>query len=124
VFQQAPGPANPLGSIKLVFPNPYNVYVHDTPARALFNREQRTFSHGCIRVQDASRLAVLVLEDTAWSRESIEAVIRTGRTRTIPLRAPLPVLILYWTASTDLHGELHYYRDVYERDARLLQELD
>jgi murein L,D-transpeptidase YcbB/YkuD len=124
VFQQAPGPANPLGSIKLVFPNPYNVYVHDTPARELFTREQRTFSHGCIRVQDVAQLAVLVLDDTAWTRESIEAVIRTGRTRTIALRAPLPVLILYWTASTDLHGELHYYRDVYERDASLLQELD
>ncbi|MHB1168278.1 MAG: L,D-transpeptidase family protein, partial [Longimicrobiales bacterium] len=124
VFRQKPGPANPLGRIKFMFPNRYNVYLHDTPARELFGREQRTFSHGCIRVEDPLRLAELVLDDVAWSRAAIEAAMADGRTRTIRLEKALPVLLLYWTASTDLHGELHYYRDVYERDAPLLRELN
>lgn len=124
VFRQDPGPANPLGRIKFVFPNAYNVYLHDTPARELFGREQRTFSHGCIRVQDPTRLAELVIDDSAWSRAVIETAIGRAGTRTIRLDRPLPVLILYWTASADLHGELHYYRDVYDRDAPLLNELN
>lgn len=125
VFQQQPGPANPLGVIKFMFPNPYNVYLHDTPARNLFDREQRTFSHGCIRVQDPLTLAELILDDPVrWNRSQLEAAIATGRTRTIPLENPLPVLVLYWTASADLHGELHFYRDVYRRDEALLRALD
>jgi murein L,D-transpeptidase YcbB/YkuD len=123
-FRQDPGPANPLGQVKLVFPNDHNVYLHDTPSRELFEREDRNFSHGCIRVKDPLRLAALVLDDPAWTVDSLRAAIAAGGTRTIPLRRPVPVLILYWTASTDLHGELHYYRDAYRRDARVLQELD
>jgi murein L,D-transpeptidase YcbB/YkuD len=125
VFRQAPGPANPLGHIKFVFPNEHNVYLHDTPSRSLFEREERLFSHGCIRVENPLRLAELVLDDPVlWSRASIEAAISTGETRTIRLERPLPVLILYWTASTDLDGELHFYRDVYKRDAELLAALN
>lgn len=125
VFRQDPGPLNPLGRIKFVFPNPYNVYLHDTPAKSLFEREQRTFSHGCIRVQDPLRLAEQILGDPVrWSRDALEAAIAEGRTRTIPLPKPLPVMLLYWTASADLHGELHFYRDVYGRDAAVLAALD
>ncbi len=125
VFRQEPGPLNPLGRIKLVFPNRYNVYLHDTPSRELFEREQRTFSHGCIRVQDPLRLAELVLNEPArWSRDSLEAAIEQGGTRTIELPRPVPVLVLYWTASTDLHRELHFYRDVYDRDPAVLRALD
>ncbi|HEX6133315.1 MAG TPA: L,D-transpeptidase family protein [Longimicrobiales bacterium] len=124
VFRQDPGPANPLGRIKFSFPNRYNVYLHDTPARYLFEREQRTFSHGCIRVQDPLLLAELALKDARWSTASLRAAIETGATRTIPLNEPLQVLVLYWTASADRHGELHFYRDVYGRDAALLAALD
>jgi murein L,D-transpeptidase YcbB/YkuD len=125
VFRQEAGPANPLGHIKFVFPNEHNVYLHDTPSRSLFEREERLFSHGCIRVENPLRLAELVLGDPVlWSRARIEATIATGETRTIRLERPLPVLILYWTASTDLDGELHFYRDVYERDAELLAALN
>ncbi len=125
VFVQDPGAANPLGRIKLVFPNRYNVYLHDTPARALFGREQRTFSHGCIRVEDPVRLGSLVLQGQGrWTPDAITSAIAAGTTVTIPVSAPLPVLILYWTAATDLHGELHYYSDVYGRDAQLLREID
>ena len=123
-FRQDPGPDNALGRIKLMFPNPYSVYLHDTPARGLFAREQRTFSHGCIRVQDPLHLAELALDDPArWNRRSLEAALASGATRTLILARPLPVLVLYWTAATDLHGELQFYRDVYGRDEALLRAL-
>jgi L,D-transpeptidase YcbB len=124
VFRQEPGPLNPLGRIKFVFPNPHHVYLHDTPSKSLFEREQRTFSHGCIRVQNPIGLAVEILnEPTRWSRASLLAALEPGRTRTVTLDTPLPVLVLYWTASADLHGELHFYRDVYGRDASVLEAL-
>ncbi|HEX6306630.1 MAG TPA: L,D-transpeptidase family protein [Longimicrobiales bacterium] len=123
-FRQDPGADNPLGRIKFLFPNRYNVYLHDTPARYLFERERRTFSHGCIRVQDPLVLAELVLDDARWTAATLRAAIETGSTRTLALTEPLQVLVLYWTASADRHGELHFYRDVYDRDAALLAALD
>jgi murein L,D-transpeptidase YcbB/YkuD len=110
--------------VKLGLPNRYNVYLHDTPSKELFERQERTFSHGCIRVQHVLRLAELVLDDAAWGSDSLKAAIARGATVTIPLRRPLPVLLLYWTAAADLHGELHFYRDVYARDEPLLRALD
>jgi L,D-transpeptidase YcbB len=125
VFRQEPGPRNPLGRIKFVLPNPYNVYLHDTQAHQLFEREQRTFSHGCIRVQQPLQLATLLLNDSSvWNPPVLEKAIATGTRSTIPVDPPMPVLVLYWTASTDLHGELHFYRDLYQRDAPLLRALD
>jgi murein L,D-transpeptidase YcbB/YkuD len=124
-FRQDPGPANALGRIKLVFPNDYNVYLHDTPSRSLFEREERLFSHGCIRVQNPVELAALILDDPArWSVDGLEAAIAPGTTRTIQLERPVQVLVLYWTASADLHGEIHFYRDVYGRDAGVLAALN
>ncbi len=123
-FRQDPGPLNPLGRVKLVLPNRYNVYLHDTPAKQLFQKDDRAFSHGCIRVQDALTLASRVLADPRWTPEALEAAIAEGDTRTLPVARPLPVLVLYWTASTDFHGQLHFYRDIYGRDAPLLQALD
>jgi murein L,D-transpeptidase YcbB/YkuD len=108
-----------------MLPNRYNVYLHDTPQHELFEREQRTFSHGCIRVHEPLELATLILNDSArWSPASLQAAIASGVTRTINLEVPVPVLLLYWTASADLHGELHFYRDVYHRDEVLLGTLD
>jgi murein L,D-transpeptidase YcbB/YkuD len=125
VFQQDPGPANALGRIKLMFPNPYSIYLHDTPTRGLFAAEERLFSHGCIRVEDPLGLAELVLGDPlVWNRETLQAAIRTGKTRTIRLSQPVPVYVLYWTASVDREGDLHLYRDVYDRDPAILAELD
>ena len=124
IFRQQPGPSNPLGRIKFVFPNRFNVYLHDTPQRHLFERDQRLFSHGCIRVQEPLRLAELVLDDPEWTRPALESAIATGETRVIRLHRPIPVLVLYWTASADRHGELHFYRDVYGRDGALLAALD
>lgn len=124
VFRQGPGPTNALGRIKFMFPNAYRVYLHDSPSRELFAREERLFSHGCIRVQDPLRLAELLLEPQGGpDRAALEGLVASGETRTIPLERPLPVLLLYWTASTDLHGEVHFYPDVYERDPTLERAL-
>ncbi len=125
VFRQDPGPLNALGRIKLMFPNRHSVYLHDTPTRGLFAAEQRLFSHGCIRVQEPLALAERVIGDPdAWNVETLEAAIATGETRTIDLDRPVPVLVLYWTASVDLHGELHFYGDPYDRDAAVLAGID
>jgi murein L,D-transpeptidase YcbB/YkuD len=125
VFRQDPGPANALGHIKLMLPNPHHVYLHDTPSRALFDREERLFSHGCIRIQDPLGLAELVLgEPATWNRATLETAIATGQTLTIPLARPVPVFVLYWTASVDPRGIPHFYADVYDRDAGVLAGLD
>jgi L,D-transpeptidase YcbB len=123
-FRQDAGPLNALGRIKFNFPNPYGVYLHDTPSRSLFEREDRLFSHGCIRVQNPLSLAELLLAGQGWSRRRIDDEIATGVTVSIPLEHPLEVLILYWTASADAAGELHFYRDVYGRDAAVLAALE
>jgi murein L,D-transpeptidase YcbB/YkuD len=123
-LRQDPGPLNPLGRIKFSFPNAYSVYLHDTPARALFEREERLFSHGCIRVQDPLLLAELLLDEPErWNRDSLQAAIDAGSTEAIPLRRAVSILVQYWTASADEHGELHFYRDVYHRDAAVLAGL-
>jgi murein L,D-transpeptidase YcbB/YkuD len=125
VFRQEPGPANPLGRLKLMFPNPYRVYLHDTPDRSLFALEARLFSHGCIRVEDPVGLAAEALDEPAtWTREALEAAIAEGKPRTLPLARPLMVHVVYWTAEADPRGTLHFYQDVYGRDAALLAMLD
>jgi murein L,D-transpeptidase YcbB/YkuD len=123
-FRQDPGPANSLGRIKFMFPNEHAVYLHDTPAKQLFDKPERTFSSGCIRVEDPLRLAELVLDDPGWTRAALEQAIATGETRTVRLRRPIPVLLLYWTALADADGTVRFFRDVYGRDKELLAALD
>ncbi len=126
ILEQGPGPTNALGRVKFIFPNSHFVFLHDTPSQALFERASRSFSSGCIRVKDPLELARLLLDDEdAWSAEQIQATLDAVSTRTVHLREPLPVLLLYWTA--DFHpetGEVHFYDDIYSRDAELLNALD
>ena len=123
---QPPGPNNPLGRLKLMFPNPHSVYLHDTPQRNLFAAEGRTFSHGCIRVEGIVDLAVLVLDDSVnWSKEKVEAALATGRTQNVTLKRPIPVLLTYWTAVVGPGDDWpRFYDDVYGRDAAFLAALD
>jgi murein L,D-transpeptidase YcbB/YkuD len=100
------------------------VYLHDTPSRALFQRPRRTFSHGCIRIQDPMALATLLLDDSAWTAAALDSVIALGQEATIPLEHPVPVLMLYWTAWTAQDGALNFRPDVYGRDAGVLAALD
>ena len=124
-FRQGPGPNNALGRIKFMFPNPHAIFLHDTPARGLFAEAERNFSSGCIRVEDPLSLAEIVLGEPArWNRSTLEAVIAGGKTRTLRLPKPWPVLILYWTAELDGEGRVRFLPDRYRRDAALLQALD
>ena len=123
---QPPGPNNALGCIKLMFPNPHHVYLHDTPQRDLFAAEARTFSSGCIRVEKIVDLAVLVIDDPEnWSREKVEATIAAGRTRNVTLKRHIPVFLTYWTAVAGLGGgPPRFFHDVYERDPAMLAALE
>jgi murein L,D-transpeptidase YcbB/YkuD len=117
---QAPGPDNPLGRIKFLLPNPNDVYLHDTPARELFQRVERAFSHGCIRLEQPLELAVLLLGDPEhWSAQAVEAAIDTGQTRTVPVARQVPVMLLYFTAEADQDGVV-FRRDLYQRDGDVL----
>jgi murein L,D-transpeptidase YcbB/YkuD len=118
-FRQRPGADNALGLVKFMFPNRHNVYLHDTPADALFTRIGRAFSHGCVRVEEPEALAQYVLRDQSqWTPEAIHAAMRAGRERYVKLAQPIPVHIVYFTAWVDDRGGLHFQPDVYGYDAK------
>ncbi len=121
---QGPGPQNALGQVKFMFPNPHDVYLHDTPSRELFKKAERAFSSGCIRVSDPLELAEFLLRDQGWDKERIAASIAKGVTETVSLKAPLPIHIEYWTAWVDRQGILNFRNDIYERDQPLWQALN
>jgi murein L,D-transpeptidase YcbB/YkuD len=125
MIRQEPGPTNALGRVKIMFPNPYLVYLHDTPSQTLFEREQRAFSSGCIRTERPLELAELLLASPdRWSRAAIDAAVAAGTTRTIRLPKPVPVLMLYWTVDRDDRGAIIFKPDPYARDPKLLKALD
>ena len=114
---QDPGPRNPLGAVKFVFDNPYSVYLHDTSAPGLFARSYRFLSHGCIRVSDAGDLARrLLASDPEWPEARVDAALRDGVNRTVALRAPIPLHIVYDTAWVAEDGSIQFRDDVYRRD--------
>lgn len=123
-LRQDPGPINALGRIKFMFPNRFNVYLHDTPTRALFDSADRDLSSGCIRVQRPMDLAHwLLADDQTWSAEALERAVASGRTQTVALPELIPVHVQYWTAWVDDDGSVQFRRDVYGRDARLDEAL-
>ncbi|MCB1700540.1 MAG: L,D-transpeptidase family protein [Pseudomonadales bacterium] len=125
MIRQRPGPDNALGRLKIMFPNEHMVYLHDTPSRALFNRSERTFSSGCIRVENAEALAELLLDDPGqWDLAAINAVIASQKTRRVSLREPVPIYLVYWTVQALPGGEVQFKRDPYDRDAVILEALD
>ena len=124
-FRQDPGPQNSLGRIKFMFPNKFDVYLHDTPERWLFGRAERDRSSGCIRVERPLDLAAYLLgDDPAWTREKILETIESGATRVIVLRKPLDVHLLYWTTWLDGEGRIQFRNDIYLRDAALDRALE
>jgi murein L,D-transpeptidase YcbB/YkuD len=125
-LRQDSGPDNSLGTVAFIFPNAFDVYLHDTPAQGLFGLPKRTFSHGCIRVSSARELAAYVLggPDKGWTEERIRNLIADGKNQVIHLDPSLPIYILYNTAVVDPESrELYFYRDVYGRDALLEKAL-
>lgn len=120
---QAPGPGNSLGQIKLDMPNPLTVYLHDTPVKALFDREDRTFSHGCIRTEDLFGLAVKLLAKAGWDRARIDDAVASRVTTRVALDAPLPIYVIYLTAIPRADGSVTYLKDPYGLDSPLAANL-
>lgn len=124
-IRQEPGPGNALGRVKFIFPNPYFVYLHDTPSKSLFGRSARAFSHGCIRTEDPLDLAALLLEDKeGWDRARIDTVVDSAKMTTVTLAEPLTVFLLYWTAEVGEDGIIGFREDIYNRDARIIDGLN
>jgi len=125
-IRQDPGPDNALGTVKLVFPNEYDVYLHDTPAHGLFKKEQRAFSHGCIRMGRPAEMAAWVLggAEKGWSLARVNEVIAGGKRQVVVLDRPVPIYILYRTAYVNPEDNaLYFYEDVYGRDKLLAKAL-
>lgn len=125
-LRQEPGAHNSLGLIKFMFPNPYSVYIHDTPAKRLFIQQVRTFSHGCIRLQKPFELAEYLLSDfPEWDQGSLYEASNTSKYKNhrINLPTPLPVYVLYWTAWMDDQKHIHFRDDIYQRDNAVWQAL-
>lgn len=125
-IRQNPGPRNSLGLVKFIFPNSYNIYMHDTPEQEFFSRTRRDFSHGCIRLERPAQLAAWVLRDNpGWTAEKIRAAMNgTGQNQQVNLVHPIPVLIVYGTVVVSEDGLVHFYDDIYGHDQRLEKALD
>ncbi len=124
-LRQDPGPWNALGRVKFIFPNKYDVYMHDTPSQRLFSRNKRNFSHGCIRVSDPPGLALFILshENSPWTREKIDVILKSGKRKVVRPDVLVPVHITYQTAWVDKDGLICFNRDIYNRDRKLGQAL-
>lgn len=123
MIRQAAGPSNALGQVVVRFPNDHLVYLHDTPAKGLFARQQRAFSSGCIRVQGVLEFAQHLLDDTG-SERNLRSLLADGRTRNVPLAEPMPVILHYWTVHPGAGGRMVFRPDIYQRDNALLRALD
>ncbi|HEY4800368.1 MAG TPA: L,D-transpeptidase family protein [Bacteroidia bacterium] len=119
---QDPGKDNSLGVVLFMFPNPYDVFMHDTPAKNLFNKSEPAFSSGCIRISDAIGLADYLLKNKrGWDRKKIMEVIQSGKTTTVNLAEPIDIYITYFTAWMDEHATLQFRKDIYDQDTLQLE---
>lgn len=123
-LRQEPGPGNALGQVKFIFPNKYSVYLHDTPSKYLFIKQERAFSHGCIRVQNPLSLAEVLLNDKKWNMEKIQEVLDAKKEKIVHLKKPIDVLLLYWTCGFLADGNVFFIEDVYNRDDKILAGLE
>ncbi|MEO6404807.1 MAG: L,D-transpeptidase family protein [Ferruginibacter sp.] len=121
-IRQKPGPNNALGLVKFLFPNSHSIYLHDSPAKSLFDETNRAFSHGCIRLAEPKRLATYLLQDNSyWTESGISDAMHAGIERYVTLKKPFPVFIAYFTSWVDRRGVLNFRKDIYGRDDRLLE---
>lgn len=119
-IRQKPGPKNSLGLVKFLFPNSYNIYLHDSPAKSLFGKSSRAFSHGCIRLAEPEKLANYLLRgDPQWNSEKIKKAMHAGVEKYVTLKNPVPVYIGYLTAWVDNRGRIQFRDDIYNRDVAL-----
>ena len=123
-LRQEPGPLNALGQFKFMFPNDFNVYLHDTPSRNLFAKVNRTFSSGCIRIEKPLEFATWLLSpDPSWSTERLQDLVASGKNGAIRLGKPVPVHLTYATAWVGEGGTMHFAEDIYGRDRLLADAL-
>lgn len=122
--RQKPGPKNSLGLVKFLFPNPFDIYMHDTPAKSLFQFEQRTFSHGCINIKEAKKLAHVILKDDPdWTDEMIDNAMNGEKETTCILKNKIPIYIGYFTTWVNEEtGEIYFYPDVYQKDKEIMSD--
>jgi murein L,D-transpeptidase YcbB/YkuD len=122
--RQKPGPKNSLGLVKFLFPNNYNIYLHDTPSKSLFKEDKRAFSHGCIRVSDPEWLADWLLRsDSSWTKDAISKAMNAGKEKYVTLKKEVPVYIGYFTAWVDREGRLNFRDDIYGHDAKMIKKM-
>ncbi|MES2267543.1 MAG: L,D-transpeptidase family protein [Bacteroidota bacterium] len=119
VVRQKPGPGNSLGLVKFLFPNRYNIYLHDTPSKSLLGETTRAFSHGCIRIAEPVKLANFLLKNTEWDAQRVAEAMHSGQERYVTLAEKTPVFIAYFTAFTDRDNRLNFRKDIYKLDERL-----
>lgn len=123
-FRQEPGPTNPLGNVKFLFPNSFDVYVHDTQAREMFEQAERAFSAGCIRIERPADFAEYLLAPAGWDRARVGRAMAGTSEATVRVPDPLPIHILYWTAWADEQGRIQFRNDIYLRDEPLRRALE
>ena len=124
-LRQEPGPSNALGRIKFMFPNKFEVYMHDTPAKQLFEKTKRSFSSGCIRIEKPIEMAEYLLrEDQEWTREKLLTEIDGGKNQIVHIPEPIDVHVFYWTAWVDKDGAINFRDDVYGRDEPLAKAFE
>lgn len=123
-IRQRPGPKNSLGKVKFLFPNSFNIYFHDTPAKSLFEKDKRAYSHGCIRLAEPEKMANYLLKDQQeWTPEKISAAMNSGSEKYVKLKKAVPVVITYYTAWVDDNGLLNFRDDVYDHDKESLNKM-
>lgn len=124
-IRQKPGPQNPLGDIKFIFPNQENIYLHHTSTERLFSKKRRDFSHGCVRVEEPVVLAKFVLkDDPAWTENKIISAMDEGVSSTIKIKKPFPVALTYATAIVKDNGLVYFFEDIYKLDEKEWHMLD
>jgi murein L,D-transpeptidase YcbB/YkuD len=123
-IRQKPGPGNALGKVKFIFPNSFNMYFHDTPAKSFFTQDKRAFSHGCIRLSEPQKMAEWLLRnDPDWDTQKIVSAMNQTTERGVRLKEAVPVFIIYYTAWVDEDGQLNFRDDVYQHDKELVQKM-
>jgi L,D-transpeptidase YcbB len=123
-IRQKPGNENSLGKVKFLFPNNFNIYFHDTPAKSLFDKQDRAYSHGCIRLSQPEKLAQYLLRDNpGWTKEKITDAMNSGEQKSVALKNPVPVFITYYTAWVDENGKLNFRNDIYGHDKEIANKM-
>lgn len=118
--RQLPGAANSLGLVKFLFPNAYNIYLHDTPGKHLFAKQNRSLSHGCIRLGDARKMAgYLLRNDTSWTASKIDTAMHQQKEKWVTLKKTIPVFMVYFTSWVDSNGVLQFRKDIYDHDKKM-----